>query len=289
MKTIIQTILRHRSRASLGLALVALFGVPRATAAEPTETNWLKDPISGCAVWAENPTGTEVVSWSGGCADGKASGRGVLSWFKDGKLAVRFEGAMVAGKAQGPVRADFWLHNGYAHYEGEFEDSDLHGRGVLILPDQSRAEGSFENGAVNGYVVFTRTNGASYAGQVKDNKPDGKGRQILADKEEYYGEFKAGKREGQGTLLLTNGDIYKGAFKNDKPDGQGKLLTAEGGVYEGPFKAGQPHGDGVFTTPDGDVARGRVVEGKPDGKIVYTLKNGGTREETWKNGTKVNP
>lgn len=279
----------HPLRASVVLALVALLSLQQASAAGSNDRNALKDPITGCAVWAEDPTGKEVISWSGGCEDGKASGRGVLSLLKEGRLTVRFEGSMVAGKAQGAGKADFWLQNGYAHYEGEFNDGDLNGRGVLVLPDQSRAEGSFVNGSANGYIVYTQTNGASYAGQVKNNKADGKGKQILENGEEYYGEFKMGNREGQGTLLMKNGDIYKGEFKNDQPEGQGKLQTVEGGVYEGPFKAGQPHGEGVFTTPDGDVVRGRAVEGKPDGRIVVTLKSGGTREETWKNGRRVDP
>lgn len=280
---------RWLKRAGPGLALAAFLGSPQSGAAATAEANWLKDPITGCAVWTEHPASKAVISWSGGCQDGKASGPGVLSWFEDGKLTLRFEGTMVAGKAQGAGKVDFWLKNGYAQYRGELKDSDFHGHAVLVLADQSRAEGEFQGGSLNGYVAFARTNGASYTGQVKDNQPHGRGRQVLSTKEEYFGEFKAGKREGQGTLLLANGDIYKGAFKNDQPDGLGKLLTVEGGVYEGPFKAGQPHGEGTFTTPEGDVARGRVVEGKPEGQIVFTLKNGGTRVETWKKGKKVKP
>lgn len=279
-------------RAGLALALLLAASLGPARAGDKTgsnDKNWLKDPITGCAVWTEKAAGDEVVSWSGGCQEGKASGQGVLSCFADGKLTTRFDGTMVAGKAEGPGRLNFWLKQGYARYEGELKASEMHGRGVLVLPDGSRAEGDFQNGNLNGFVTYTETNGARYVGQVINNEPHGQGRQILPGKEEYFGEFKHGKREGQSTLLLPNGDIYKGEFKNDQPGGQGKLLTVEGGIYEGSFKAGQPQGEGVFTTPGGDVARGRVVDGKPDGKIVYTMKNGGTKEETWKEGRKVNP
>jgi len=101
--------------AGLVLALAASVGPPPAQAAAPAEKNWLKDPITGCAVWTEKTEGQEVISWSGGCRDGKASGRGVLSWFSKAKLTTRFEGTMVAGKAEGLGQLDFWLEPGYAH------------------------------------------------------------------------------------------------------------------------------------------------------------------------------
>ena len=59
--------------AGLSLMLAALLGPPRASAAEPDGKHWLKDPITGCAVWTEKPSGKEIISWSGGCQDGNVS------------------------------------------------------------------------------------------------------------------------------------------------------------------------------------------------------------------------
>ena len=53
-------VLRWLSRAGPALALAAA-------------GNWLKDPISGCAVWTEIPSGKETISWSGDCEDGHPS------------------------------------------------------------------------------------------------------------------------------------------------------------------------------------------------------------------------
>ena len=55
---------------------VALASVPQAAA-----DDWLTDDITGCEVWSAEPAaGEESVSWTGACAEGKASGEGVLVW-----------------------------------------------------------------------------------------------------------------------------------------------------------------------------------------------------------------
>ena len=248
---------------------------------------WLKDPITGCGVWNSAPKGNETISWSGECQDGKASGYGVLVWLEDGKIVGRFKGTMAEGKAEGRGKLDFKVEDGFAHYDGDFKNSEMHGRGVLVFPDKSRAEGDFEHDKMSGSIKATITDGGSYEGEVRNNLPHGKGHQITPDGEEYYGEFVDGKREGKGTLLLTNGDIYEGQFKDELAEGTGTLTTAEGEIYEGQFKKGMPNGKGIFTMTDGEVARGQFVNGEPEGKIVFTQKDGGTTEEIWKNGKKV--
>lgn len=269
------------------IAVTTLLAMIPTLSAADSSGGWAKDPVSGIEVWLPQHAGDEIVSWSGGSTDGKASGFGVLSWFVDCKLAGRFEGTMVAGKVQGRGDLFFVIDSGYSEYQGEFQDSELSGFGILKLTDGSRIEGQFEHSKVNGHAKYTAPNGASYTGDVKDNKPHGKGRQVTADGEEYYGDFVDGVRHGEGTLLLTDGGIYTGSFVDGLPNGIGTLTLANGGVYEGPFLDGLPDGEGKYTTPAGDIAHGRVIKGKPDGKIVFTLKDGGTREEIWKDGKKV--
>ena len=248
---------------------------------------WLKDPISGCAVWNSDSKGNETISWSGECQDGKASGYGVLVWLEDGRIVGRFKGTMAEGKAEGRGKLDFEVEDGFAHYDGDFKNSEMHGRGVLVFPDKSRAEGDFKHDKMNGTIKATIADGGSYEGEVRNNLPHGKGHQITSSGEEYYGELVDGKREGKGTLLLTNGDIYEGQFKDGLAEGTGTLTTAEGEIYEGQFKKGMPNGKGIFTMTDGEVARGQFVNGEPEGKIVFTQKDGGTTEEIWKNGKKI--
>ena len=69
----------------LGISASLLFMSSLAVAGE-----WIKDPINDCEVWNEEPSsGGDVISWSGECEDGKASGHGVLAWFTDGALLAR--------------------------------------------------------------------------------------------------------------------------------------------------------------------------------------------------------
>ena len=56
----------------------SVIGKNSMSAAPTTEGSWLKDPITGCGVWNSAPKGNEMISWSGECQDGKASGYGVL-------------------------------------------------------------------------------------------------------------------------------------------------------------------------------------------------------------------
>ena len=270
-------------------AVLCLWLTSGAVAGAEVKGIWLKDPITGAAVWNSDPRPGEAIGWSGGILDEKASGPGVLTWIEDGRIVGRFAGTMVAGKAEGRGKVDFEIDEGFAHYEGDFSGSRMHGTGVLVLSDGSRAEGDFRNDNLEGFVNFRRPDGTGYTGEVRANLPHGKGRQIRAGGEEYLGDFVNGEREGDGVLLLPNGDIYTGPFKAGRPDGRGKLETVEGGVYEGPFRAGEPHGTGIITTPAGEKATGPMVHGVPDGKFVITAADGTTREETWKNGKQVTP
>jgi hypothetical protein len=266
--------LRRLLRAGGGSAAVCIAVLALSANLAAAQGVWLEDPVTGCQVWNAKPKGKESISWSGGCKDGKASGYGVLSWSQlvrgglwrrpTSKLAMRFEGQMVVGKAQGVGKMSFWDEGGFAHYQGEFKDSEMDGKGVLVLADKSRVTGDFKQGRLEGFVRCELADGARYVGDVKNNEPHGKGRQILADGEEYFGTFVDGVRSGKGTLLLPNGDIYTGGFKAGVPEGAGKLTAVDGGSYEGPFHQGEPHGTVVFTASDGT-----------------------TRTETWKRGKKV--
>ena len=274
----------------LFLALIFSLTLSTAQVKTTTEENglWLEDPITKCTIWNSDSKGNEVISWSGSCDDNKrASGSGVLVWLENGKIVGRFKGTMSNGKAQGYGRLYFQVDDGFAHYVGDFRDSEMHGQGILEFPDKSLVEGDFSHDKMNGFIKVTLTEGGSYEGEVSNNIPHGKGLQITPEGEEYYGEFIEGKRAGQGTLLLPNGDIYEGQFKNDLANGIGTLSTAEEGSFKGQFKNGLPNGEGVFTDLNGDVAKGNFIDGEPDGKIIFTLKNGKTKEEMWKNGKKL--
>jgi len=269
-----------------------IYGIILATIVSNTVaegSDWIKDPITGCAIYDLDPGTETIISWFGPCKEGKADGQGMLVWVTEGRLDGKFWGTMEGGKAQGDCIMDFWFGNGYAHYEGGLVDSRRNGRGMLILADKSRVEGEFKDDNLNGRVDYFAASGEHYSGDVVNNKAQGIGHQVKSNGEEYFGQFQGGKREGTGTLLLPNGDIYKGNFKGDLPQGRGRLHLTNGGIYAGEFHDGQPHGKGTYTTPDGDVARANFLNGAPDGKLIVQRYNGNTEEQYWEAGKKVKP
>jgi MORN repeat len=94
-----------------------------AAAAQPDDAipapGWITASNQPCKIWNPEPQPHESVTWSGGCADGLASGEGVLKWTEDGKPDVEFDGRYANGKRNG--------------------------HGVLITPDGMRMEGVWVN------------------------------------------------------------------------------------------------------------------------------------------------
>ena len=134
------------SRMNRKLTLLTLvLGLTLSTAQVTTATEenglWLEDPITKCTVWNSNPKGNEVISWSGPCDENnRATGSGVLVWLEDGNIVGRYQGTMSNGKAEGYGKLEFEVDDGFAHYEGDFSDSEMHGRGLLQFPDKSIVE-----------------------------------------------------------------------------------------------------------------------------------------------------
>ena len=63
--------------------------LPLGAAAETDQ--WLTDPIGGCRIWTDQlDSFREAATWTGPCVDGKASGEGVLVWFKDDAILVDY-------------------------------------------------------------------------------------------------------------------------------------------------------------------------------------------------------
>jgi hypothetical protein len=81
--------------------------------------DWITTTNQPCKIWNPEPRPDESVTWSGGCKDGFASGKGILRWTEDGKPDVEFDGQYANGKRNGP--------------------------GVMITPDGDRVEGVWVN------------------------------------------------------------------------------------------------------------------------------------------------
>ena len=81
--------------------------------------DWITATNQPCKIWNPEPQPNESVTWSGGCKDGYASGKGTLHWTENGKPDAVFEGEYANGKRNGP--------------------------GVLTMPDGTRSTGTWSN------------------------------------------------------------------------------------------------------------------------------------------------
>jgi hypothetical protein len=102
--------------ATLAAVLIAL---PAAAQDRSTPPDWITATNQPCKIWNPSPQANESVTWSGGCKDGYASGKGVLHWTENGKPDAVFEGEYAKGKRNGA--------------------------GVLTLPDGRRLAGVWSN------------------------------------------------------------------------------------------------------------------------------------------------
>lgn len=161
--------------------LIAGLLLPLQAGAETGE--WLTDPIGGCKIWTDQQDSfRETATWIGDCVDGKASGEGVLVWFKDDNFLGRYVGSMRAGKLHGKgvlhyrppdkidaMKADVkdkTLDDGELvyHYEGVMKNGELDGRGMLYYRSNrgyDRYEGTFVDGEGHGDFTVTRADGSS--------------------------------------------------------------------------------------------------------------------------------
>jgi hypothetical protein len=94
---------------------VLLLAASHVQAAQRAQPDWIVTTNNSCKVWNPEPQPNESVTWSGGCENGFATGKGVLKWTENGKPAVEFDGVYAKGKRNGP--------------------------GVIIDPDGKRFEG----------------------------------------------------------------------------------------------------------------------------------------------------
>jgi hypothetical protein len=232
-----------------------------------SEETWVKTANQDCVVQGDEALkSNEIVSWSGSCDDGRASGVGKLEWIVDNKLAGIYEGRMAGGK--------------------------LEGKGILRLEVEKgkgfdRLEGTFVAGEPEGEARYEAANGGYYLGGFKNGERHGTGYYKLVNGEEYYGDFVDGQREGVGFLIDSETDVYFGQFEKDQASGAGIFESSDGSSYQGKFKDNLPDGAGTYVAANGDTYQGSFKAGKADGKFLVTKANGDQAVEEQNNGELV--
>ena len=148
---------------------------------KPLGPGWSVSENQPCQAWNNGKGDShELISWSGACVDGKASGQGRLVW-----------------------RSAY----GKSVYEGTMEAGRLHGTGTLRSSDGGRYQGEWYRGRRHGSGVYTWAIGHRYEGGWRYDKPDGYGTARFADGEVHQGQWRDGcygERGGDWVALMTS-------------------------------------------------------------------------------------
>ena len=104
--------------------------------------NWITDSNGG-KIWNQNPVSGESITWSGAYDNyGRATGWGVLQWYRNG----------IPG----------------SQYEGEMQDGFYHGTGKSVTANGTIYDGRWVDGKKT-YGTLTMPNGESYFGKFSYN------------------------------------------------------------------------------------------------------------------------
>lgn len=120
---------------------------------------------NGCRIVNPSPRPEETVSWTGGCRDGLAEGKGVLQFYLSGIADEKYEGEMKEGYAEG-VGVQTMVDGG--RYEGEFSRSRQHGEGTFYATDGSIYKGGWKNGKPHGAGTYRTPEGRVMRGEWID-------------------------------------------------------------------------------------------------------------------------
>lgn len=123
-----------------------------------------------CRFFNDQPKEYERGTWSGACADGYATGNGVLQWYHDDQPAGGYQGGMVRGRAQG--HGEYFMNNGGV-LAATFEGGGPVGQVDFTYPDGQRYHGIWDGGP-NGAGTMFYTTGGSLTGNWHGHHPDGK-------------------------------------------------------------------------------------------------------------------
>ena len=172
------------------LLLLAAFAAASSCLAQ-TQPNFLTDPATGCKIRGSRGNS---VSWSGGCVDGFAQGRGTARWTGPNDLVDLFDGEMRGGQRNGRgvflwISGSQWTGD---RYDGEFLNNMFHGRGIYQWKSGNRYEGEWRDNDFNGHGVMQWTNGDRYVGQWQSDKAHGQGTKTARDGQSWTGTWTNG-------------------------------------------------------------------------------------------------
>lgn len=203
-----------RAPFAIGLVLlVALLTAPFALLSPP---RWV-EAAENCEVrnryggreWRRAKTTT--ANWTGPCVEGHAQGLGVLEWFRDGRLTVRYSGHMEGGRITGNGE----LSESGTRYEGIWKDGELR-EGVATYSGGQRYSGKWDRGdwtrgvltAPGGYRLEERWYRKQLTGKNIAWGPQG----------QFEGNWADGVPDGTGVFVTSDGRRFEGKWRNGRPE-----------------------------------------------------------------------
>jgi hypothetical protein len=159
---------------------------------------WIGAP--DCRIAAVKPAPAGPPTWSGGCKDGYAEGKGVLEWHADKGSTYRLSATLHAGAVQG---------------EGE-----------LRYPDGGEYTGSLKDGVPEGHGYYRNAKGDQFEGEVHAGHFSGPSEVLYRNGNDYKGALKDDRPDGLGTMTYMLGGRYEGSWRDGKRSGRGKLVYA---------------------------------------------------------------
>lgn len=139
-------------------------------------------------------------------------------------------------------------------YQGEFQNGLPHGEGIK-KKDLFTYVGTFKYGLENGIGVRSfKFNGyeSKLEGTWVSGRLEGQGTEKNSDGSSYEGNFKNSYKSGQGIEISKENDKYVGEFQFDQRDGSGTLILSTGWRFVGKFRLGEKYGVGSFFDEKGN-------------------------------------
>ena len=166
--------------------------------------------------------------------------------------------------------------------EGIFTNGELNGLGRVILSSNEILSGDFLLNKLNGFGEYLRNDNSKYIGTFFNGLPQGNGKEIFNDGSFFEGFYIKGKKKN-GKFVFKNGNFYQGNFENELYDGEGIYKWKDGKIYEGFWKKGKFNGKGKIIFNDGSYYDGNFNDGKKEGIGKYFWNNKNYYEGEWKN------
>lgn len=198
--------------------------------AQPGQTGWTPDSVTGCKVWNPRPQPNETVTWSGSCINGFVEGYGVITWKTNGTVNEVWKATYKNGRQTDGLAEATYMNSGRL-YKGTRENGSWNGKvRITDLKYNLVYDGYMKGSNYNGFGTLIYSNGTKYVGNFVSHNRDGYGSEYdSSGKLIYEGSYVADQKSGAGHLYFPDGDYFNGNFVEGYMNGQGTIYWLKGG------------------------------------------------------------